>query len=253
MIVQTKQTRCPSKNELIGHAGNITVHADICGPLAVATHAGKRYFLTLTATPQSYDRVYLLKSRPQIAEHCLNFIEWLNRNFCHRVKQFHSDNAAEVFTLKKKLNRLRVEQTTSLVYTPRANGVAERMNLTLLTKARAMLHEAGMNDKFWGEASLTAAYTQNRIITPVLNMKTAMEMLLEKAPDNSRIKIFGCTAFVTKHKAIRKGKLSNRTEAGVNLGPPDGAFTVRNPSSWEVVHTRHVTFDECIFPLSRNR
>lgn len=78
----------------MGHAANITVHADICGRLSVATYAGKRYFLALTTTPQRYVTVHLLKERSIIAEHFLNFTAWLDRKFYHRVKRFHSDNCS---------------------------------------------------------------------------------------------------------------------------------------------------------------
>lgn len=38
--------------------------------------------------------------------------------------------------------------------TPKENGVAERMNRTLLERARCMLSHAGLSKDFWAEAAL---------------------------------------------------------------------------------------------------
>ncbi|CAM8880925.1 unnamed protein product [Rhodiola kirilowii] len=46
--------------------------------------------------------------------------------------------------------------------TPQQNGVAERMNQTLLERARCMLSNAGLLRRFWAEAVSTAWYLINR-------------------------------------------------------------------------------------------
>ncbi|KAK4392785.1 Retrovirus-related Pol polyprotein from transposon TNT 1-94, partial [Sesamum angolense] len=47
-------------------------------------------------------------------------------------------------------------------YTPQQNGVAERMNRTLLNKVRCLLISSGLSKTFWGEALSTAVYLINR-------------------------------------------------------------------------------------------
>ena len=44
----------------------------------------------------------------------------------------------------------------TIPYTPQQNGVAERMNMTIISKARCMLSNARMNKCFWAEAANTA-------------------------------------------------------------------------------------------------
>ncbi|KAK4388364.1 Retrovirus-related Pol polyprotein from transposon TNT 1-94 [Sesamum angolense] len=56
-------------------------------------------------------------------------------------------------------------------YTPQQNGVAERMNRTLLEKVRCMLISSGLPKSFWGEALVTAAYLINRFPSVPLNGK----------------------------------------------------------------------------------
>ena len=46
-------------------------------------------------------------------------------------------------------------------YTPQQNDVAERMNRTIISKARSMLSNARINMRFWAEAANTACYLIN--------------------------------------------------------------------------------------------
>nr|GEY99222.1 retrovirus-related Pol polyprotein from transposon TNT 1-94 [Tanacetum cinerariifolium] len=43
------------------------------------------------------------------------------------------------------------------------NGLAERMNMTLLNKVRCLLIQSGLLDSFWAEATMTASYLINRL------------------------------------------------------------------------------------------
>lgn len=42
------------------------------------------------------------------------------------------------------------------------NGVSERLNRTLVEKARSMLNASGLDRKFWSEAVMAANYLKNR-------------------------------------------------------------------------------------------
>ena len=45
---------------------------------------------------------------------------------------------------------------------PQQNGVAERMNRTIVEKIRCMLRMTNLPKSFWGEAVVTACYLINR-------------------------------------------------------------------------------------------
>lgn len=62
-----------------------------------------------------------------------------------------------------------------MAYSPQQNGVAERRNRTLMDMVRSMLKDKKMPDKFWAEATFTAAYLQNRLPTKALNHMTPLE------------------------------------------------------------------------------
>ena len=90
---------------------------------------------------------------------------------------------------------------TSAPRTPQQNGVAERMNQTLLGGARAMLHHAGMTTGFWSEAIHVAAHVLNRAPRSGLNWKTPYELLFGRKPEVSHLRVFGCRAWVIDDQA----------------------------------------------------
>ena len=53
-------------------------------------------------------------------------------------------------------------------YTPQQNGVAERMNKTLMERVRCMLSNAGLPKSFWAEAAALACFLINRSLSTTI-------------------------------------------------------------------------------------
>ena len=81
-------------------------------------------------------------------------------------------------------------------YTQQQNGVAERMNRTLMDKARSMLSGSGLAIVFWAEAVDTAIYLVNVSLSLALVNRTPNEVWSGKKPSVAYIKLFGYDAFV---------------------------------------------------------
>ena len=80
---------------------------------------------------------------------------------------------------------------------PQQNGVAERMNRTLVESARTMISHAGLPNMYWAEAISTAAYVRNRMTTKAIKEnKTPYERWYGKKPNLSHLRVFGCMAYV---------------------------------------------------------
>jgi hypothetical protein len=88
-------------------------------------------------------------------------------------------------------------------YTPQQNGVAERMNRTLMEKARCMLSGVGIGQEFWAEAVGTACYLVNRSPSSTLGDKTPQEVWTGKEPSLTHLKVFGYDAYVHVPKENR--------------------------------------------------
>jgi transposase InsO family protein len=65
-----------------------------------------------------------------------------------------------------------IERHMTTPYTTQQNGVAERMNNTLMEKTRCMLSGDGLGQEFWVEAVGTTCYLVNRSPSSVLDDKT---------------------------------------------------------------------------------
>ncbi|GJS07277.1 retrovirus-related pol polyprotein from transposon TNT 1-94 [Tanacetum coccineum] len=130
--------------------------------------------------------------------------------------------------------------------TPQQNGVAERMNRTLMDKVRCLLIQSGLPKTFWAEATCTAAYLINRSPSTAIEKKTPMEMWSGHPSDYGMLRIFGCVAY--PHN--KQGKLEPRAIKCVLLGYPEGVKGYRlyrlDGESPKIVTSRNVVFNESV-------
>ena len=110
---------------------------------------------------------------------------------------------------------IRHEQTVPK--TPEQNGVAERMNRTLVESVRSMLADAHLPHKFWAEALSTAVYLRNRSPTKAVSHKTPYEAWMAKKPSFSHLWVFGCKPYAHVPKDER-GKLDHKAKPCILVG-----------------------------------
>jgi hypothetical protein len=136
--------------------------------------------------------------------------------------------------------------TRSAPYTPQSNGLAERMNRTLIESVRTTLLQYGLPKSLWAEALANAVEIKNRI--PRDDGKSAYESLTGTKPNIERFKPFGCSSIVHLDESKRR-KLDAKTIPCVLLRTLDHrTHRLLNMATTQVVIARHVTFDETKFP-----
>ncbi|GJY76725.1 retrovirus-related pol polyprotein from transposon TNT 1-94 [Tanacetum coccineum] len=118
-----------------------------------------------------------------------------------KIKFLRTDNGGEYTgdefdTFCRKKESKGSSQRHTLLNTPQQNGVAERMNKTLLERARAMLATASLGKSFWAEAVNTACYVINRSPSTAVELKTPMEMRTGKPVKYLDLHIFGSPVYV---------------------------------------------------------
>ena len=81
--------------------------------------------------------------------------------------------------------------------TPEQNGVAERMNRTLIETVRSMLADAKLPHKFWAEALATAVYMYLRNWSPTTAVErtTPFEAWNGEKTDVDHLRTFGCASY----------------------------------------------------------
>jgi len=90
-------------------------------------------------------------------------------------------------------------------YATDKNGVAERMNRTLVESARSMLAFCGLSNTCWAEAINTATYVRNRAVTTAVKSKqTPCELWHGEKPDVSYFRLFSCMAYTRMPDIDRK-------------------------------------------------
>jgi len=120
------------------------------------------------------------------------------------------------------------------------------MNWTLMESTRAMVTEAGLPKKFWGDAILHVAHIVNRVPTRALKQHiTPFEAYTGNKPSIAHLQVFGCKAHVHVPDEQRK-KLNVKSLECVHLGYAEHrkAYVCLQRSSGRVVESRDIMFDE---------
>ncbi|WVZ00077.1 hypothetical protein V8G54_026146 [Vigna mungo] len=221
------------------------VHADLWGPARTLTHGGGAYFLSIIDDFSRRVWIYVLKNKSETFQ---KFKEWhtqIENQLGCRLKCLRTDNGLEFvseefngFCKEKGIRRHR-----TVVGTPQQNGLAERMNRTILVRVRCMLLGSGLSKAFWGEAANTAVYLINRSLSSALNFKTPMEVWSGRPTDYSHLRVFGSLAFAH----VRGDKLDSRAAKCIFLGYAEGVKGYRlwrldSPS--KLIISRDVIFYE---------
>jgi hypothetical protein len=133
---------------------------------------------------------------------------------------------------------------------PQQNGVAERFNRTLMDKAMAMVHAAGLSDGFWECAVLAAVHIYNRSPTRTLSWRTPFELWnLGEIPDVSHLHIFGCKGYMHIPKDKRHKLDPKAIEVTlVRYEPGSKGYQLWDKHTHSFRLSRDVTFDESTFP-----
>ncbi|GJZ69766.1 ribonuclease H-like domain-containing protein, partial [Tanacetum coccineum] len=129
--------------------------------------------------------------------------------------------------------------------TPQQNGVAERMNRTLIEAARTMLADSLLPTTFWAEAVSTACYIFNRVRVTKPQNKTPYELLFGHKPIISYIRPFGCHVTILDTLSVL-GKFDGKSDEGFLVGYSlnSKAYRVYNLVTKRVEVNLHVNFLE---------
>uniref|UniRef100_H3HA01 Integrase catalytic domain-containing protein n=1 Tax=Phytophthora ramorum TaxID=164328 RepID=H3HA01_PHYRM len=138
-----------------------------------------------------------------------------------------------------------IKQEFTVPYNPQQNGMAERMNRTLVEMTRCMLEESGVDKSYWCEAIMTAADIRNVLPNTSSPHASPFQLVFKRAPRLEHMRGFGteCYAHVTKQK---RKKLDNSGIKCMFLGYAKQHKTYRHldPSDGSIVISRNVTFAE---------
>lgn len=224
------------------------VYTDVCGKLPVESIGGSRYFVTFTDDHSRYCWVYAIRSKSDVFK---TFVKWLSmaeKQTGKSLKVLQSDNGGEYLSDEMKtflVNRGIVQRLTS-PGNPYQNGVAERLNRTLIDLVRAMMHHKDVSKIFWAEALSVAVHVRNRVTTRGLNSSTTpYQLMYSRKPNLSHLRVFGCRCW---YKVGLQGadKLDPRARESILVGYARGSrgYKLWDTEERKTVVSRDVVFDE---------
>ncbi|KAK3029325.1 hypothetical protein RJ639_038423 [Escallonia herrerae] len=224
------------------------IHCDIWGFYRVSTISGAKYFLTIV---DDYSRdvwVYLMHDKGQTGTLLRNFCNMVHTQFGKLVKIIQSDNGHEFDSqpMTQFYNDHGILHQTFMVDTPKQNGRIERKHRHILEVAQALRFQANLLIEFWGECVLTAAHLINRTPSAILKHKTPYELLFQKVPSYSHLRVFGYLCYAHTKSADTFAPRSRRC---VFLGYPSGkkGWRVYDLETNQVFFSRDVKFEETVF------
>eukprot|EP00253_Pinus_taeda_P033630 PITA_33630 len=142
--------------------------------------------------------VYYLKNKSDAFQTFKNFHTWIENYAQSHIGSIRIDNGKE-YTSNEFENYLRqhgIKHQTIVPYNPQQNGVAERMNRTILNMVRSMMFFKNVKLMLWADVVLRVVYVKNRFPSNVVrNYKTPYEMWYGHIPLVKHLRVFGSTCY----------------------------------------------------------
>lgn len=224
------------------------IHSDVCGPMQECSWGGARYLLTFTDDYSRKTFGYLLRNKSEVMSCFINFKALTEKQTGFAIKSLRSDNGGEYCNKKfvQYLNNEGIIHQTTVPYCPQQNGVSERLNRTLMEKARCLLQDSRLCKRYWAEAVMTAIYLKNRSPTTALSGRIPEEVWTGSSIDLSHLRVFGCMAYSLIPEQRRK-KLDPKSKQYIFVGYGETCKGYRliepsNPS--RIIMSRNVEFME---------
>ncbi|GJZ11741.1 retrovirus-related pol polyprotein from transposon TNT 1-94 [Tanacetum coccineum] len=204
-----------------------TLHMDLCGPMKVQSIKRKKYILVIVDDYSRFTWVKFLRSKDETPEFVINFLKQI------QVMAYFIKN----------LFRELLNQVMSEYY--EGDDVVERRNRTLVEAARTMMIFSKAPMFLWAEALATACYTHNRSLIHTRHNKTPYELVHDKKPDLTFLRVFGALCYPT-NDSEDLGKFQAKADIGIFVGyaPSRKGYRIYNKRNRQLMETIHVTFDE---------
>ncbi len=241
------RTQFPTSNSGRAKEPLALVHSDVCGKVNAKSLGGAEYFLTFIDDFSHYTWVYVLKKKDEVFNYFLKWKALVERSSGKHLKVLRSDNGGEYLSTEFKdyLKSEGIRHERTVPKSPEQNGIAERMNRTLVETLRSMLVDAKLPQAFWAEAVSTAVYLRNRSPTKAIEDMTPFEAWMKQKPQVEHLRVFGCDAYAHVAKDERK-KLDSKSRKCIFLGYGEETkgYRLYDSSRSRVIYSRDVHFNE---------
>ena len=223
------------------------MHTDVWGPTQVSSLGGSRYYVTFIDDATRKTWIYRIKNKSNVFDTFKKWKALVEIETRKKLKYLRSDNGGEYCS--KEFDRYcsehGIHREKTVPRTPQENGVSERMNRTIMERARCMRLHAGLPLQFWADAVDTAVYLINRGPSSSLDGGVPEEAWTGKKVNYSILKPFGCEAFVHIDKENRtKLEAKSKKCTFIGYGVNDFGYRLYDYENHKIIRSRDVIFNE---------
>ena len=126
------------------------VNSDVFGLVSMPSLGGSVYYVSFIDDFSRNTWIYFLRNKSEVFERFKEFKALVENQTEKRIKVLRTNNGGEFCgkEFDKLCKQCGIACKNATLYTPQKNGVIERMNITLMDKARSMINGAGLAQEF---------------------------------------------------------------------------------------------------------
>nr|KYP45480.1 Retrovirus-related Pol polyprotein from transposon TNT 1-94 [Cajanus cajan] len=230
------------------------IHCDLWGPAPILSIGKFRYYACLVDDFSKYTWIIPLHQKSDFFPTYISFEQYVKKQFNKEINIFHSDGGGEFINskLSNHFTLTSIVHQVSCPYTPEQTGMVERRRRIIRELGMTLLFHSGAPLFLWVEAFITAVHLINRLPSSSLNFETPYFALHGTHPDYTSLRVFGSKCFPYTWDT-RRHKFDPKTTICVFVGYSDKykGYKCFHPPSKKFFISRHVVFDELIFPYKK--
>lgn len=171
------------------------VNTEVCGKMPVESIWGSRYFVTFIDDYYRYCWVYLIHFKQDVCKTFVKRLSMMEKQTGKSLKQLQSDNGGEYLSeeMKEYLTKRVIVHLLTTPGNTYQNGVAKRLNRTLIELVRAMMHHKDVTKTFWAESLSVSVHVRDRVTVRGLSFSTTpYQLMYSSKPYVIHLREFGC-------------------------------------------------------------
>ena len=212
---------------------------------------GRQHWIMLVDEATKYKKSFFLKKMNEQVEPIIGWIKTLKARHEIQVKIIRYDNAGDNKVLERESdkNELGINFEYTALGTQQQNGVVERVFVTVMRRARAMINHAGLTmakrQQLWCEAAQTATLLDIILVPDSANSPPFTQFFGVDATYVKHLKGFGemCVVADIDNK-VGRTKIDPRDKISLFVGystqHTGDLYILLNPMTSWVVHSRDV-------------
>jgi len=228
------------------------IFSDVWGPSPIMSTHNNKYYVSFVDHFSKYTWLFPIPAKSSVMQIFFSFQKLVECQFNCKIKSIQTGWGGEYRSLHTYFTNIGIQHRITYPHTSQQNESVERKHRHIIETGLSLLSHSHVPHIYWDDAFLMATYLINRLPTTPLDI-SPLEKLYNHTPDFSSLKIFGCACFPFLCP-FNHHKLNFRSKRCVFIGYSNShqGFKCLDTSTSKVFVSRHMIFDERIFPFAHS-